>query len=195
MDHERQGNEVINRRSVLLGGLGLALTGGAMANPDNGRANTSVVSTSTTSKIPMYLPRTEFVLEAVVEVGGNSALGNGPLGERRMVAITGGTFEGPGLRGTVLPNGGMDRQLIRRDGIKILDALYELKTHDGAVLTVHNKVIVDESIKPRYAFSAVEIAAPDGPYAWLNRVQLVGMHAGSLRPARQAVVIRIYKLV
>ncbi|SFN56090.1 Protein of unknown function [Formivibrio citricus] len=182
----------MDRRSLLLGGVGLAVAAGSLSAAE---PVASKVKTPTSDRIPMYLPRTEFVLEAIVDIGRNSALGNGPLGERRMVEITGGTFEGPGLRGKVIPYGGMDRQLIRRDGIKRMDALYELQTDDGAVLTIRNQVIVDDGKKPRYAFSAVEISAPDGPYAWLNRVQLVGMHAGSLRPERQAVVIRVYKLV
>lgn len=194
MEIEPQQDELIGRRSILLGGLGMAMAAAPFAASAAENPALATAKTATTEKIPMYMPRTEFVFEAVVDVGSNSALGNGPLGERRMVGITGGTFEGPGLRGKVLPYGGMDRQIIRRDGIKILDALYELQTDDGAVLTVHNKVIVDESKKPRYAFSAVQVTAPDGPYAWLNRVQLVGMHAGSLRPQRQAVVIRVYKL-
>ena len=33
-------------------------------------------------------------------------LGPTPLGRRRIVRVTGGTFEGPRLRGTVLPGGG-----------------------------------------------------------------------------------------
>lgn len=182
----------IDRRSLLLGGVGLAVAAGSLSAAEPALPK---IKTPTSDRIPMYLPRTEFVLEAIVDVGRNSGLGNGPFGERRMVEITGGTFEGPGLRGKVIPYGGMDRQLIRRDGIKRMDALYELQTDDGAVLTIRNQVIVDDSKKPRYAFSAIEMTAPEGPYAWLNRVQLVGMHAGSLRPERQAVVIRVYKLV
>ncbi len=58
-------------------------------------------------------PRTEFVYEAVVEIAPLVPLGDSPLGERRMVPITGGRFQGPRLRGIVLP-GGADRQLCAR---------------------------------------------------------------------------------
>ena len=35
--------------------------------------------------------------------------------------------------------------------------------------------------------------APDGPYAWLNRVVIIGTLA-SLRPQREGVLIRAFKL-
>jgi hypothetical protein len=57
-------------------------------------------------------PRTELAYLAVVDLGDGVTLGRGPLGERRIVPIVGGRFEGPGLRGSVL-RGGADRQLIR----------------------------------------------------------------------------------
>ncbi|MEJ2803100.1 DUF3237 domain-containing protein [Comamonadaceae bacterium PP-2] len=139
-------------------------------------------------------PTTEFLYEAQVDIADNLALGQGPLGERRMVPITGGQFEGPGLRGRVLA-GGADRQLIRTDGVRQLDALYEMQTHDGAILTVRNRVLIDQPAQgARYARSVIELSAPDGPYAWLNRLVIVGT-LESLRPQRQAVRIRAYKLV
>ena len=76
--------------------------------------------------VPMTVPRTEFVYEAIVDIADMVNMGTGPLGERRIVPITGGEFAGPGLKGTVLP-GGADRQLVRQDGARLLDALYELK--------------------------------------------------------------------
>ena len=93
--------------------------------------------------VPLVLPRTEFVYEAVFELAPTLNLGDSPLGERRMVPITGGSFEGPNIRGTVLP-GGADRQLIRKDGVRQLDALYELQADDGAVITVRNRVLIDD---------------------------------------------------
>ncbi len=43
----------------------------------------------------------EYLCDLAVDVGEIVTMGPGPLGERRIVAILGGTFEGPGLRGTL----------------------------------------------------------------------------------------------
>lgn len=138
-------------------------------------------------------PEARLAWEAQVDIGERQSLGQGPLGERFIVPILGGRFEGPRLRGTVLP-GGADRQLLRADGVKELDALYELQTDDGAVITVRNRVLIDESATPaRYARSVLQLSAPAGPHDWLNRRVFVGtLH--SLRPARAAVCIRVYEL-
>ena len=138
-------------------------------------------------------PEARFAWEAQVDIGERQSLGQGPRGERFIVPILGGRFEGPRLRGTVLP-GGADRQLLRADGVKELDALYELQTDDGAVITVRNRVLIDESATPgRYARSVLQLSAPAGPHDWLNRRVFVGtLH--SLRPARAAVCIRVYEL-
>lgn len=137
-------------------------------------------------------PGLEFVFEARVAVGEALALGEGPLGKRRLVPITGGEFAGPRIRGRVLP-GGADRQVLRADGARCLEALYELVTDDGAVLTLLNRVLVHESpTSGRYAFSHVSVTAPTGPHDWLNRLVLVGsLH--SLKP-QPAVRVCVYEL-
>jgi hypothetical protein len=152
-------------------------------------------STPTNDTIPMVLPRTEFVYEAIADLEPSIALGASPFGERFIVPIVGETFEGPALRGKVMP-GGADRQLLRRDGAKSLDAIYELQTHDGAVISIRNRVLTRTlKDKPgRYAFSTIDIVSPDGPYGWLNDYVYVGT-LDSLRPKRNAVVIRVFKVV
>ena len=173
-----------DRRDVLLAGAGLALAAaGAPAAAQN------------TAAVPLVPPRTEFVYGAVVDIAPTVPLGDSPLGERRIVPITGGTFEGPNIRGKVLP-GGADRQLIRKDGVRRLDALYEMQADDGAVITVRNQVLIAPGGAgggQDYRFSTLEITAPEGPHAWLNRLVFVGtLH--SLRPAREAVLVRVFKL-
>jgi hypothetical protein len=144
--------------------------------------------------IPIVTPRTEFVYEAIVELGqGFLKLGQGPLGERTLVPITGGRFEGPKIKGIVL-SGGADRQLVRADGATLLDALYEIQTDDGAIITVNNRALVTK--RPdgaAYAFSQLQIAAPAGPHEWLNHLVFVGdLHFDPAQP--QSVLIRVYSL-
>jgi Protein of unknown function (DUF3237) len=142
------------------------------------------------------LPHLRMAWQAAVEIGERSALGLSPGGERFLVPILGGQFwGGPGyeaLQGTVLP-GGADRQLLRPDGVKELDALYEMRVQDGAVLTVRNQVRIDETVQPRYARSLVTVTAPDGPWGWLNRRCFVGS-LRPLRPQAQAVLVSVFEL-
>lgn len=138
-------------------------------------------------------PQASLAYEAVVDIGPREPLGASALGERFIVPILGGQFEGPRLRGRVLP-GGADRQCLRPDGVKELDALYEMQTEDGTVITVHNRVIIDERAQPeRYVRSTIRLQAPDGPHEWLNRRVFVGT-LQSLQPARAAVRITVYEL-
>ena len=137
-------------------------------------------------------PQLEPVYQAIVDIAPSQALGTGPLGERRMVPIIGGTFEGKGLSGKVLP-GGADRQLVRSDGVKQLDAVYEMQTDDGAVLSVRNQVLVHGEGAQRYAMSHITVVAPEGRYGWLNQSVFVGTLT-SLKPARNAVRIDVFRV-
>ncbi|HEY4085189.1 MAG TPA: DUF3237 domain-containing protein [Bryobacteraceae bacterium] len=85
-------------------------------------------------------PQLEFLLEAYVTVGPVQEIGRGPAGERRIVPITGGSFDGTGLRGRVLP-GGADWQIIRPDNTAELDARYALETESGGLIYVRNRAI------------------------------------------------------
>jgi hypothetical protein len=182
------------RRGLLLGLTAAAATASApMVSAQTATVTEPAVSPLGT-RVPMAPPRAEFVYEAIVDIADVLNLGEGPLGERRIVPITGGEFAGPGLKGTVLP-GGADRQLVRKDGARLLDALYELKTDDGAVITVHNQVLVRTPAgQPRYALSTIQLTAPAGRYGWLNDFVYTGT-LDSLRPARNAVLIRVFRLV
>jgi CubicO group peptidase (beta-lactamase class C family) len=151
---------------------------------------------SLATSVAAQTPQTELVWQAVVTVGEREGLGLGPHGERFIVPITGGLFWGgpahPLLHGTVRA-GGADRQVIRRDGVKQLAAVYEMQCHDGAVLHVDNRVMIDESVQPRYARSVVTVSAPDGPWSWLNRRVLVGT-LQTLQPKAQAVLVRVFSV-
>jgi hypothetical protein len=68
-----------------------------------------------------------------VIVGGAQKVGAVPHGTRVIAPITGGQFEGPRLRGKVLPGGG-DWTLLRADGVLELDLRITLETDDGALI-------------------------------------------------------------
>ena len=149
------------------------------------------------AKHPPIQPITRLLWTAIVDVGEREDFGQSPLGQRLLVPILGGRFyAGPGihgLSGEVLP-GGADRQWVRPDGVKELDALYEMQTDDDIVLTIRNRVIVDDARQPeRYAMSKIEIVAPAGPLDWLNR-RLIAGTLQSGRPERPAVVVRAWEL-
>jgi hypothetical protein len=68
-----------------------------------------------------------------IAVVGARKIGAVPHGTRVTAPITGGHFEGPRLRGKVLPGGG-DWTLLRGDGVLELDLRVTLETDDGALI-------------------------------------------------------------
>jgi len=82
-------------------------------------------------------PALEFAFVVRAEVADPVVLAELPTGTRRVVHILRGEFEGPGLRGTIVP-GGSDWQLIRKDGFTEVDARYTLQTADGHFIYVSN---------------------------------------------------------
>jgi len=133
-------------------------------------------------------------LEVLAEVGEAYSIEEGPNGARRIVPIIGGSFRGSGLTGVVLP-GGADRQTVRADGVRELDAIYELRADDGSIIMVHNRAIVDAVEPPdgqdRYVKSVVTLTVPKGRHDWLNRRLIIGtLH--SMRPEKPLVLLRFY---
>ncbi len=84
-------------------------------------------------------PTLEFAFEVRVQVANPMIVGELPTGQvRRIIDILGGTFEGSGMKGTIVP-GGADWQLIQKvDGFTNIDARYTLKTNDGKLIYVTN---------------------------------------------------------
>ncbi len=82
----------------------------------------------------MNPPGLEFLFTLTADVGDIVSMGAAPLGERRVVQITGGRFEGPQMRGEVI--GGADWQIVRTDGALDLDARYAIKEARGGIVQV-----------------------------------------------------------
>lgn len=119
-------------------------------------------------------PQLEFVMQLRVTLGQPYSVGDTPHGRRNVVPITGGTFEGPRLKGTIL-NGGADYQLSSADGSRTeLEAIYSIQADDGTYIHVRNRGIIsngqDEQGHPSFYFKAApQFEAPAGSaHAWLN---------------------------
>jgi hypothetical protein len=83
-------------------------------------------------------PGLEFAFEVRAQVADPLVVGELPNGTRRIIDILGGTVEGSGISGTVLP-GGADWQMIRReDGFTDVDARYTIETDKGSIIYVQN---------------------------------------------------------
>ena len=150
----------------------------------------AMISAPVWAEIPAAVAplQTEFVYEAVVEIAAPVEVGATPLGQRRYIPITGGTFEGSRLRGTILP-GGADWQTSRPDGVTEVDALYSIRTDDGTVIIVRNCGVIAAG---GYMRTAPRFEAPAGPHSWLNQSQFVGSVAGGPRPG--TVIIRVFRV-
>ncbi|MDE2449213.1 MAG: DUF3237 domain-containing protein [Gammaproteobacteria bacterium] len=139
----------------------------------------------------------EFVLEAHVTVAPGIELGRTSQGDRRIVPITGGTFQGPRLSGTVLDEG-EDSQLLRPDGVKEITARYVLRTTDDVRIYVVNCGLIapQEAQGPErfYKRTTPRFDAPSGSrYSWLNRAVFIGtLHR--LPTEEHAVLVRFFRV-
>jgi hypothetical protein len=148
-------------------------------------------------------PELELLLEIRASLAAPIVVGDVPEGARRVVPIDGGTFEGPRLRGTLIP-GGADWQYLRPDGVMIVEAQYLLRTDDGVVIQVNNRGMRHgpeavmrrlgggEAVDPAdYYFRATpQLSAPAGRYEWLNRRMF--LCSGARYP--DAVVLWFYEV-
>lgn len=127
---------------------------------------------------PKNEPKLEFALQLKVTLGQTYTINNTQHGHRTVVPITGGTFEGPRLKGTII-SGGADYQLSSPDGRTELEAIYSIRTDDGTYIHVRNRGIIyngkDADGNPSFYFRAAPLfeAPADGKYGWLNNALFV----------------------
>lgn len=117
---------------------------------------------------------TEFAFEALVGIGRPMDMGDTATGRRRVIPITGGTFEGPRIFGEVV-SGGADWQTVRPDGCTVVEAIYALRAADGTLIAVRNLgLVAPVEGGPPYVRTTPSFDAPQGPHDWLNRNTFVG---------------------
>src|SRR5215475_3729185 len=153
-------------------------------------------------------PQLEFLMAVSAEVGELVNMGPAPLGERRVVYITGGTFAGRSPSGEAFGGdvvGGADWQIARRDGALELDARYALREARGGLVQVVSqglrfgppevlsRLARGEAVDPASyffrTFMRFETGAPE--LAFLNTTMAL---ATAVRHARQ-VELRCYALL
>jgi hypothetical protein len=157
------------------------------------------VDTSKANKFRDF--KTEHMWDAKVKVSNLLMLGESKRGVRRIIPITGGTFEGPNIKGEVLPIGA-DWQTVRTNGDTELNARYLLKTNDGHLIQVINQVLMHNPPKGTntgmYAKSVVDLEAPvNSPYDHLNHAIFLGtLEVPPFKPGEDPyVIIRVYKVL
>jgi hypothetical protein len=131
-------------------------------------------------------------------------IGAGPFGMRSIFDVTGGTAEGPRLRGKLLASGG-DWLLVDADGIGYLDVRGTLETDDGARIYVHYHGVLEMNEKilaalakgedtdygDTYFMTQPRFETGDPRYQWVNRI--VAVAEGRVLPG--AVEYHVYQLV
>ena len=142
-------------------------------------------------------PRLTKIFRLEASLGEALDVGNVAQGRRRIVPLTGGTFAGPELNGTLLPGASADWQIVLPDGTTLGDVRYTLKTDDGELLCVRSQGVrhggaevlarlgrreeIDESEYVFRTATQIETAAPD--LDWLNKgvfISVAGRQLGGV---------------
>lgn len=132
--------------------------------------------------------RSEYLMTITVTVDALHDIGNVPLGLRHIDILGEGHFEGPRLKGTVLP-GGMDQKIFRSDGAMHPNVRLVLKTDDDALIHVHYTGLrygtpdvmkriadgADVSPDEYYLRNTPMFETASKKYDWLNRIIAVGV--------------------
>ncbi len=135
--------------------------------------------------------KSEFLFSMDAELATQQVVGQGPLGMRMIANVSGGSFEGPKMKGTLAASGA-DWALIRADGVLQIDVRACLETDDGAFIyaTYGGRMDIPPALQPKvFDRSQAESVDPSEyyfrtcplfetgseKYAWLNRIQAVGV--------------------
>jgi hypothetical protein len=133
--------------------------------------------------------KSEFLYRAHVDVEEFYDVGETFRGHRQIVKVKGGWFDGPKLKGEIMPGTG-DWFIVRPGGVAEGDVRDTYRTHDGHIIYVSYRGIINASeqvwerlgrgedvpygeyyarMQPMY-----EVAAAS-PYGWLNNVLAVSV--------------------
>jgi hypothetical protein len=132
--------------------------------------------------------KSEFLMDMILETGGP---GGGAVGARQIVPVIGGTFEGPKLRGKVLPPGA-DWLVRVNDTLRVLDVRTLFLTDDDQrIYVTYRGVLYTPPGQPRYQTVGMMFETGSEKYAWLQQIMAVGI--GYSIPQR--VPYRIFQIL
>jgi uncharacterized protein DUF3237 len=165
---------MISRREFNNAGLGALATfaaGDAVAGPQQPAA----------SSAPAPL-KSEFLMDIILDVAAPQILGT-----RRIVPVTGGTFEGPKLKGIAL-GGGADWILVRPDGVSELNVRVTLRTDDDQLIYLtYRGLLFTPKGGEQYWRTTPIFETGAAKYDWLTKIIAVGV--GKTVPGKAAYSI------
>jgi hypothetical protein len=150
-------------------------------------------------------PQLRFVFEVRADIAPSEHIGNGAGDVLDFTPITGGTVDGPRLRGTVVPGGG-DWAVLRGEAVYELDARYLIRAEDGSLIDIVNRgywrALTPEALARAQAgeelaeseayFRTSPVFRTDAPaHRWLAETVFVGL----ARDERGQVCIRFYEVL
>ena len=149
--------------------------------------------------------KTEFVMEMRLAVDMPlQMVGSTQYGDRRIAKVTGGTFEGPNIKGTV-EGGGGDWILNRTDGVTQLDVRLVMKAENGDLIymtytglrhgpaEVMAKMAAGEQVDPAsyYFRTTPYFETGSETYAWMNKSCFIS--TGNREPS--GPVYRVFRVL
>jgi hypothetical protein len=139
-----------------------------------------------------FHPELEFAFTVKINLTGAYFLKTmGSIGQERAAVYAGdGTFEGPRIRGKVIPMSGGDFPLVRPNGVIDFDARYLLQADDGTVIYLQSRGYrwartpeVAERMARNgpadfseyYMRVSPKFDVPEGPHDWLGKHIFIGV--------------------
>lgn len=147
-----------------------------------------------------------YVFTLSVDIAGPIEVGQVGAGNRRVIPITGGSLEGPDIRGKVL-SAGADFMMVRENRTVEVNARYVVQMDDGANVYVENNGIRTgpkdeperlkrgETINPDeiYFRTTPKFETASAKYGWLMEFMFAG--TARRRPEGGGVIIDIYRVM
>jgi Protein of unknown function (DUF3237) len=166
------------------GGVAIVLPVSAAALGFGARARPDDQSTVTAAESDKLL--SEWLFDLVIETQQPHT-----VGDRLIVPVSGGTFQGPRLRGVIVAPGG-DWITHRSDGSNVLDVRVVLQTDDAQKISMTWRGIGYTPPGGRlYARILPMFETGAAKYAWLNQIVSVGVY--QTMPGK--VAYRVYQIL